>query len=80
MTLRGGAGHLLLRGDRLDRIRNTRTQKAARTAGGRLILGLPWGVMPAVVRGNRQWAACPPALEVAVIFFYFEPLTVNGRL
>ena len=23
-----------------------------------LILGLPWGVMPAVVRGNRQWG-CP---------------------
>ena len=37
-----------------------------------LILGLPWGVMPAVVRGNRQWG-CPPALEVAVIFFYFVP-------
>ena len=45
-----------------------------------LILGLPWGVMHLPWYAETASGAVPPALEVAVIFFYFVPLTVNGRL
>ena len=38
-----------------------------------LILGLPWGVMHLPWYAETASGALPPALEVAVIFFYFVP-------
>ena len=38
-----------------------------------LILGLPWGVMHLPWYAETASGAVPPALEVAVIFFYFVP-------
>jgi membrane protease YdiL (CAAX protease family) len=38
-----------------------------------LILGLPWGVMHLPFYAETASGAVPPALEVAVIFFYFVP-------
>ena len=67
-----GAGHLLLRGDRLDRVRYTRTQKAARIAGDRTDLGPAVGRdAPAALPVNRPVGLSRRRSYVAAIFFSF---------